>query len=175
MQAALEDLLGKRVFQKTLDRTAHWTRAISRIVALLDQEILGFLVQDQLEALAFEPLHDLLDLKVQNLNEIRLGERAEHDDVVETIEKFRTELPLGFIHDLLAHFFVAVLVIDRREAHRRLAANGFGAHVRSKQDHGVAEVHHASDIVGQFAFIKDLKKHVHHVGMGFFDFVEKDH
>ena len=84
-------------------------------------------------------------------------------------------MPLGFVHDLLAHLLVAVLVTDRREAHRRLATNGFGAHVRGEQNHGVAEVDDPPDVVGQFAFFKNLKKHIHDVGVSFLDLVEKDH
>ena len=54
--------------------------------------------------------------------QVRLGQRAEHDDVVQPVQKFRAERPLGFVHDPFAHLLVAVLVRDGREAQRATAA-----------------------------------------------------
>ncbi len=56
-----------------------------------------------------------------------------------------------------------------------LAPDQFGPDVGGEEDDGVAEIDHAADVVGQFAFFQDLQEHVHHVGMGLFDFVEEHH
>ena len=47
------------------------------------------------------------------------------------------------------------------------------ADVRGHQDDGVAEIHHAADVVGQLAFLQNLQQHVPHVRVRLFDFVEQ--
>ena len=37
---------------------------------------------------------ELLDVKIDDLTHLRLGELLEHDDVVQTVQEFRTELLL---------------------------------------------------------------------------------
>ena len=48
-----------------------------------------------------------------------------------------------------------------------------GADVRSHQDDGVPEINHTADVIGQFAFLKDLQEHVPHIRVRLLDFVEQ--
>src|SRR5258708_2380166 len=118
MEAAFEDFLGERVFEGPFNSAAHWARAVLRIVALADEEVFGFLIELQDDVSGFEPVYHLADLEVQNLDEIRLDERAEHNEIVETVEEFGAESLPGFFKNAVAHFFVAALVGNGRKAER---------------------------------------------------------
>ena len=52
---------------------------------------------------------ELLDVEVDNLTHLRLGELTEHDDVVKTVQELGTELLLEFGADLILHALVAGL------------------------------------------------------------------
>src|SRR5438045_9244164 len=64
VQDAFENFFGERIFEETLYGTAHRTRPVSRVVTFLDKEILGWLVEYQVQLLAAQPLHDLLDFEI---------------------------------------------------------------------------------------------------------------
>src|SRR5208282_2542375 len=56
VQVALENFLRQRVFEETLNRPAHRTRAVLRVVAFLDEKILRLPVQFEPEVLVPQPL-----------------------------------------------------------------------------------------------------------------------
>ena len=68
--------------------------AVLGVVALLDQELLGLVGQDQLQAVVLEPLADLRQLDVDDLLQVVAGQAAEDDDVVEAVEELGPEVPL---------------------------------------------------------------------------------
>src|SRR5262245_56604919 len=53
MQVAFEEFFGQWILEVALNRTPHRTRAVRRVVSLLDQEILSFVVQLQRHVLSF--------------------------------------------------------------------------------------------------------------------------
>src|SRR6185436_17077650 len=76
VEVALQDLFRERVLEETLDGPAHRTRAVSRVVTLLDQEVLRFLVENKLQFPTFKALHNLDHFQIQNLDKVRLGKRT---------------------------------------------------------------------------------------------------
>src|SRR5437660_1657979 len=44
MEGAFQDLFRQRIFQEALDRPAHRTRAVLRVVPFADEEVFGFLI-----------------------------------------------------------------------------------------------------------------------------------
>ena len=63
-----------------------------------------------------EPLHDLGDFQIEDLDQVRFGQSAEDNHIVEPVEELGTEGLFGVVHDLIAHLFVAVLIADGGEA-----------------------------------------------------------
>ena len=47
------------------------------------------------------------------------------------------------------------------------------AKVRGQNHHRITEVHLTPYAIGQLSFLKNLKQHVHHIGMRLFDLIEK--
>ena len=76
-----------------------------------------------MDFLGFDALQDLVDLKIDNLHQVGLGQLMEDNDVVEAIDELGFEDLLRFLEQLVAHRFVLVFAerFHRREAHRRLA------------------------------------------------------
>ncbi len=155
VQFALEDFLGQRVFEEPLDGAAHRARAVLRVVALLHQKVLGLVVQRELEVLVPQPRQDLFHFQAQNRDEVGLGERAEHNHVVEPVQEFGAEGLLGLVQNPFAHLLVRGLLVRGRKAERALLLDDVRADVRGHQDDGVAEIHHAADVVGQFALPRE--------------------
>ena len=174
MQVAFEDFLGQRVFQIALDRAAHWPGAVNRVVTLLDQEILCLLVELKLNVLPSQSFHDLLHFEVQNLDQVRLVQRAENDDIVQSIQEFRPESFLGVVQNFLLHPLIARLFTGGGKPDGRLLADRLRAHVRGQQHNRIPEIHDASNAVGQLALFQNLQEHVHHVRMGLLHLVKQN-
>src|SRR5437899_1199766 len=78
MERPAKDLLGQGVLEEAFDRPAHRSSAVLRVVALGDQEVFGLFVELEHDVPSLEPLHDLAHFEVEDLDQIRLRERAEH-------------------------------------------------------------------------------------------------
>src|SRR5260370_19190854 len=120
VQVAFEDFFRQGIFQEPFHRAAHRTSAVSGIVALFHQKVLRLFVQLQQKISALEPLHDFGDLQAEDFDQVRLGERAEDDDVIQAIKEFRAENAAGFVPDLFAHSLLARFLSGRAKTPRRL-------------------------------------------------------
>ena len=120
-----------------------------------------------------QSLLDLLKLEFKNLCEFFLAKRAEHDDVVETVEEFRPKNFLGLLGEIFLHPLVVLLVVGGGEAHGGSLLESLSADIGGEQDDRVAEVHVPAEAVGQFALLENLEKHVQDVGMGLLDLVKQ--
>src|ERR1051326_1393773 len=80
---AAQNFLGERIFKITLDRAAHRTRAIIWIVTLLDHELVRSAVENDFDFLRLQTCLHLLDFKIDNVEQIFLGQRMEDGDFVE--------------------------------------------------------------------------------------------
>src|SRR5688572_4135853 len=69
VQIALENFLGQRVLEESLDGAAHRPGAVIWIVPLLNEEILGPLVELELKILVFEPFRHFAYLQIEDLNQ----------------------------------------------------------------------------------------------------------
>ena len=126
----------------------------------------------KLDVPPLQPLRDLLDFEVENLDQVRPGQRPENNHVVEPVQEFRPEHLLGIVQNFLLHLFVARLLAGGGKADGGLFADRLRAYVRGQQNDRVPEIHSAAHAVGQFALLQYLQEHVHHVRVRFFDFVK---
>ena len=100
---------------------------------------------------------ELLDVKIDDLTHLRLGELLEHDDVVQTVQEFRTELLLQFRGDLILHALVARFGVGAQvEAGVGSLGDVTSTKIGGQNDDGVFEVHFATLAIGQVTIIQHL-------------------
>ena len=97
----------ERVFDQVLDGPAERPGTVVGVVALVDQEVLGLVGEDQFQAAIGHPAADLGQLDVDDLLQVVLVERAEDDDVVEPVEELGPEVLLDGDLEPLLHLLVA--------------------------------------------------------------------
>src|ERR1041385_4073585 len=90
-RALLQQFLGERILDVLQDRAPERTRSERGLVAELDQVFLGRIVELQAHVPRSEQRAHAIDLNVDDARQIRAGERAEHDDVVDAIQELRTK------------------------------------------------------------------------------------
>ena len=174
MQLAHEDLLRNGVLDVALDHTAQRTCAEQRVEALLSKQVLGLVGQFERHMTVKQTIVELLDIQIDDLAHLRLGELTEHDDVIKAVEELGTELFLEFAVHLLLHAVVARLGV-RTEVEARVHCLGdiARAQIGGQDDDRVLEVHLATLAVGQMTIVKHLKQRVEDVGMGLLNLVEQ--
>ena len=174
-QTALEHLLGQRIFQILLDRPPHRPGPVFGIVSLVDQKLLGLLIEFQQHLLLPQSLQNLFDFQRQDFVQVLPVQRPEHDQIVQAIDELRIKRALGLFHDPVAHDAVSLPVLSLGEADDVAVYRRLGTDIRSHQNDGVPKIHRPPETVGQLALLENLQDHVGHVRMSLFDFVEQDY
>src|SRR3989440_5527882 len=174
-ELAADDGFRQRVLDVLLDGPAKLPGAVRGIVALLDQGVFRRRREDQFDALLGELLVDARDHQSHDGLDVRLGQRMEHDDVVDPVHELRPERALHLFHHALFHLVVRLLVGLLEEARRGPLADDAGAEVRRHDQDAVLEVHHVAERVAQAAVVEHLQEHVEDVRVGLFDLVEQHH
>ena len=98
----------------------------------------------------------------------------EDDLVIEPIEKLGFECFLRFTEDFLFNDSVVLFLDGGTEAHGAAFTNEFGSDIRGHNDNGVSKIDFAGKAIGDLAVLENLQENVPDIGMGFFDFIEKD-
>ena len=117
---------------------------------------------------------DLFDLQLDDLEEVRFVERFEDDDAVEAVDEFWLEVLFDRSVDLFFHRFVIEHPFLNAKAHFGRSADQISAEIGGHDDDRIAEVDLAAEGIGEASLFQNLEQQVHHIGMRFFDFVEKD-
>src|SRR3989338_2844820 len=126
----------------------------------------------------FETLRDDIHLHTHDVPHRFLGENVEENDLVETIQEFRTKVFFQSIRHFLLRLIVALGLRDARtaaKAQRRHAVDMLGTDVGGHNDHAVLEVDRATLRVGETAVVEYLQKNVEYLWMRLLDLVEKNH
>jgi len=113
-------------------------------------------------------------LQTDNLFDLRLVQRQEHDGLVNTVQELRTDGLLQHVHHLVLRFFHQQFVVIVRQLFK-LALDVRTTQVGSHDDDGVLEVHRTSLVVGQASVVQHLKQDIEHIRMRLLDFVEQYH
>src|SRR5580698_8902998 len=87
--AASEDLFGQRVLKLLENRTPQGSRSERRLVAQVDELVLGGVREANLELAVGHELLEALQLDVHDASEVLLRERPEKHDVVDAIQELR--------------------------------------------------------------------------------------
>src|SRR4029077_19848388 len=75
--------------------------------------------------------------------------------------------------NLVAHRLVRSVACNRAKAHRRLAFDQLGAHVRGHDDNRVPEIDLLAKAVGDFALFQNLEQQIHDIRISLFDLIEE--
>src|SRR5262249_43441152 len=148
MHIASEYFSGKRRFDFLLDGPLERARAVSRIVPGAYQVALGGVSEFDCNVAFGEALAQPVELDVDDLGHMLFGERVETDDLVDSIEKFRTEA-------------AAQVVI--------------ASDVRRHDDDRILKVDRAALTVSKSAIIHNLQENVKDIRVSFLDLVEQNH
>src|SRR5579872_4242209 len=95
----------------------------------------------------------------------------EHNDFVHPVEKLRSEMVTQLLQNGPLHA-LEPFATERRTA---ILQNPMASDVRGHNHDRVLEVDSTALSVCKTPVVKDLQQDVEHVGVGFFDFVEKHH
>src|SRR5262249_55890696 len=105
-ELAAQDLLGQLVLDEPLDGALERARAVLRIPAVLDEELLGRLRDVEREAAPREPLLEAAELDVDDALHLVAGQPAEDQDVVEPVEELRAEVLAHLLQHRAPHQLV---------------------------------------------------------------------
>src|SRR5215471_1085106 len=171
---ARNQLERQRILDQALDGTPHRTRTILRVIALVDDDVLGGRRDFEIELAVLEQPGHGRDLDVDDLREVLARELVEYDDVVDPIQELGPEPGFERIHQALARFFGPLVAGVNREADR-IALDHPGADIARHHDHRVLETDGAALAVGEAAVVENLQQGVEHLGMRLLDLVEQHH
>ena len=100
----------------------------------------------------------------------------ENEDLVYTVDEFRTEHLFDFFHDSGPHLFVGLLCSGVVSKTKGLGLyDPLGADIGRHNDHSVLEIDFMPLGICYMTFIQNLQQDIEHVSMGFFDLVKEDH
>ena len=172
---AAQQLFAQVVFDQVFDRAPQRPGAEIGVEPLVDQELLGLVVDQQLQVLLVETRPNLGQLQVDDLAHVLAGQAAEHDRVVQPVQELGAKVPLDFLHQALFHRLVVGLLAPLAETHTRLVHDDLGPQVAGQNQDRVAEVDLAAERIRQPTFFHDLQQHVVDVAVGLLDLVHEDH
>src|SRR5699024_8266149 len=149
-EVAGEQLLRDERLRAGLQAAAQGARAVERVVAALDYEVLGSVGELQRERLVRKALFEALDHDVDDAAQVLARQGLEHDDLVQPVEELRPERALELAHDLGLRLGRDAPV--RPDALQQILA----AQVARQDDDSVFEVHRAALAVRYAAVVQDL-------------------
>src|SRR6266550_6739652 len=140
VEPALENGEGEGVLQETLDRALQRSGAERRIVALCRQDFTCRRSELERELPVGEQILEPLQLQVDDVLDLLLAEWSEDDDVVDSVEEFRTEMLTQRTGNLR---------FDHRSILSSMLEDVSAADIRRHDDDRVAEIHGATLGVGE--------------------------
>src|ERR1035437_4134620 len=132
-----------------------------------------------LEGNAFmsKSLHYFFNLRIDNFSESFLRKRIKDNNIVETIEKFRTEVLSKRFHNLLFRFFIPgyFSCIGTTETEMCELVDESPADITREHHNRVLEIYFATLTISEVSRIEDLQKNIEDFRMCLLNFVEKHH
>src|SRR5262249_17598317 len=138
---------------------------VDRVVAAVREIVTRRLAELEREVAIRQTECEPAELDVDDLPYVLAVERVKDDDVVDAVQKLRTEV----LPERRQHLVADGLV---RAACR---GDGLAAEVGGHDDDGVLEVDRSTLAVGEPAVVEQLEQHVEHVVVCLLDLVEQQH
>src|SRR5580692_3715543 len=165
-----QDLLRERILHVLQDGALERPRPEGRLVPELDQLVLRRLGERELELPPFQELLEAYQLNVHDPPEILLRERAEEDDVVDSVQELRTKEVLELLAEDVAQ---GLAPFGGLEEPRFGLEDALGADVAGHDDDRVREIGGPAAPVGEAPVVEDLEEQVEDVHVGLLDFIEE--
>src|ERR1051326_6640388 len=89
---AFQDLHRQRVLNQPLDRPLQGTRAIRTVVALDEQQLLRLRRELDGDLALSQKLAQIVQPQLDDMRQLLLAQRLEHNDVVNSVQELRTEV-----------------------------------------------------------------------------------
>ena len=150
--------------EESLDRSC----TVRRIIAFSCDQFLCRICQLQCDLAFFKTPFDILHSQSDDFNYLRLCQRREHYDIIDTIEEFRSKIFLGFVFNLLLDRILNASV--RLDTIDKITA----ADVRCHYNYSIFEIYCSALIVCKSAIIQKLQQDVENIRMCFLYFIEQN-
>ena len=111
LDRAADDLSCQFSFYAALQEPLDRSCAVSRIITLVCDKFLSSLCERQLDVPFFQTMFYILHAQIDDLDDLILSQRREYDDLIDTVEEFRTEVLLRLILNLLFHIGINSAVL----------------------------------------------------------------
>ena len=101
----------------------------------------------------------------------------EDDNLVNTVEKFRTEGTAHFLEHTLFGLGKIILILLQAvgEAHLAGEFNIRSTDIGGHDDNRIFEINRSALRIGQSAVVQNLQQDIEHIGMRFFDFIKQNY
>ena len=130
--------------------------------------LLGILCQFNVQIPVCQTFIDIFDKQINNSGNVFFRQRTEHDDLIQTVQKFRTEMRFQFVHNKLFIFRADVSVLI--DSFQQVDRTDIGCH---DQD-GILKVYRPSLRVRDPPVIQYLQEDVEYIRMCLFHLIKED-
>jgi len=163
-----KDLLGCQCLHIILEITFQRTRTVNRIITIVHYHLFGSICKLQGKFLVSQTVTEFLYHQINDLANVILGQWLEHDDLIQTVQKLRTEMSTEISHNLLLCFrFDISFLVDTVKKIRR-------TNVGSHDQNGILEVNSTSLRICDTSIIQYLQKHIEYIRVSLLDLIEKN-
>ena len=146
MDLPRQDLLGQRITDGGLDEAAQGTRAVRRLVPLVDQPLQCLVADIEGDPSISETPLQLIHLEECDPLQLLLIQWIEHHHGVQTVEELRAEVLTHHRHHLLLPHVVRLTLVDKE----------LRSHIGREDEYRVAEVNGATLAVGETTIVEHL-------------------
>ena len=141
---AIQYLQSQWVLHQLLDRPFQRPSPEIRIVTLSKQKLFSRVRQLQRNFPVGQQSPQVLQPKLNNLNQLLLPQRPENDDVIHPVQKLRLEVPMQHLQHLLGSPLKPLIL-------KALSLQVRRPKIRSHDDHGILEVDRPTLPIGEVA------------------------
>ena len=161
---AADDIAAEGRFYGVDDEAAQRTGTELRVIAPVGQCLQRFVCPGEVDFdLFFQTFAQTFEQDGCDVADLIFAQCLEDDDVIDTVEEFRTEILL----EQFPYGFFCLGKIFRFQ-------DFMGTEVTGHDDDRILEVDDPAFAIGQAAIIENLQQDVENIGMSLFDFIEED-
>ena len=126
--------------------------------------------------LLFRTFHKILTHHSNDLLHLLLAQWMEDQNLINPVQKLRTENQLHFVHDITFHpLIVSSRIFPGIESQFLRIDDGLGTCIRGHDDDRIAKIHLTPLGICNMSVIQYLQENIEHIRMRFFNLVEQDH
>ncbi|MPM98438.1 hypothetical protein SDC9_145624 [bioreactor metagenome] len=139
-----------------MDQTLHGTCSELRIKTGSSNTFHSFISIPQLNTILREHLAYGTQLYAYNLFNLILFQRSKHDDIVDTVQEFRTDSPFQHVHHQISGIIDDLFTV-RRSDPLKILPDQVRPHIGGHDNNGILEVHHPTLVICQTSVIQHLQ------------------